>query len=479
VFGWPALVLLLAGLPIVLVAGTRSRWVWPLLLMVNIIGIGPRIKGYFFLDEVLTGLLVVGCLARRATIDSQGTEPKAEASTPPEGLHKIAFAAWIGYVVLQSVRGILVTGDVRLLRWVVMYCMLGIMSSLMVGRKRIAFPSLRDCSLVILGTTIVFYIVYLAQGMYWESVLPARDIFGALGRFQSQHFFWAGSAFSVFPTLIAIPAGLFVLNDKSRRVKTVAWAAILLMMVVALYYDSRTSWLVMGGYLAVAIRKLRLGYVIALLSLFVVLFMAFNPGGTGKVVDFVVGLLGEFEALWKTSDNLADVSRNLQMRAALNAALDSFSGWMFGSGYYSHRYILGPYIVDLYERFLPTLAFKVIEGSRNDPFAFTVFRTTALAALLVDTGVVGVALFGMNFVLTASCVMWTRSRERLILVMTVVMAFMWLLVSNILDIILLHLIIMPGGLVYRLAQASVRSSTGDDNLGPPLATKPRLAGVAR
>jgi hypothetical protein len=85
----------------------------------------------------------------------------------------------------------------------------------------------------------------------------------------------------------------------------------------------------------------------------------------------------------------------------------------------------------------------------------------AFPALLVDTGLLGVTLFAMNFVLAGIGVMKWGGGNRYILVLALFMGFMWLLVSNILDIVLLHLMLMPGGLIYQIGWAGRKAMRGE------------------
>jgi hypothetical protein len=57
----------------------RRRWVWSLLIIVNILGIGPLIKGYAILDETLTYLLALGCLMPIALRGDSKSGPRRDA----------------------------------------------------------------------------------------------------------------------------------------------------------------------------------------------------------------------------------------------------------------------------------------------------------------------------------------------------------------------------------------------------------------
>src|SRR5207248_1333849 len=148
-------------------------------------------------------------------------------------LQRNAYLLFIGYMLLQSFVGIVVNDDMRLVRWVVFYGMLGVLSSIVYYRNNeFPFPSARSTALIVMISGLVYYTAYLVQGVIEEAIL------GQWGRYLTQDYVWSGSAYAVFPTLVATPAALYLMNDGARWVRTLAWGAIAQMMVVAWYYDS-------------------------------------------------------------------------------------------------------------------------------------------------------------------------------------------------------------------------------------------------
>jgi len=462
VFGWVGLVFLLVVLPLVLAAALRRRWVWPMLIIVNIIGIGPLVKGYAILDEVFTYMIVIGCLMLLTLQNRQGQEVDRDRVDALEEKRRWVFELWTGYVVLQSVLGILVNNDPRLVRWVLMYAMFAVLSRIVSRRSDFPFPSLRGAALIVLSTTILYYLVYLGQGVYWDLGLLDPGLLSEAGRFQFQHYWWSGSSSATFPTLVATPAALLLLEDKSLRVRGLAWSGLILMTLIAFYYDSVVSFLVIGLYGLVSLYRLQVRQVVIVGISFFALYFLFVPRPLENLGDFVGRLVEQATVLsWAPSDNYGAEIRRLQVKGSLMAATDDLRSLIFGAGYYSHRYVLVPYMRQIWAESLPSMyydQYNVVSGTKNDPFTMTVFRTMALPALLIDTGLVGVMLFAANFVLAAVGILKRGGSNRYLFTAALFAGFMWLLASHIMDIVLLHLVIMPGGLIYQMSRASMREA---------------------
>ncbi len=431
-----------------------------MLLVVNTFGNGPRLRGYAILDEIFTGLIVAGATLR-IMVHSPNRRPDQ-----PAGFQKWAYIGWIVYMVYEACVGIIVNEDLRLIRWVIFYAMLGMLSLILYRRSsEFPFPSSRQVALIISITTTIYYITYLGQGLIGEM------IFGAwAGRFLTQDYFWTGSAYAVFPTLTAMPAAIILINEASRKVRALAWGSIALMMAVAFYYDSRISWLVMIAICAVSLRTIRVRRIIAIA--FVFLSMAFwsLPNLLEHLPLMGEDLLATSQALW--APQKTDLGRHIQLEAGINAALDDWKTFVFGAGIYSHRFLIVPYIHDLMKwRYQPDLSF-MIPGTRDDSGPeVTIFRTVGFSALLIDAGVVGLLLFIVNLLLVARHVLITRTTMRTNMTLVVILAGLWLLSNNILDIIMFHLILMPCGLIEQWARASAASakvveSPGEEQVVP-------------
>jgi hypothetical protein len=107
--------------------------------------------------------------------------------------------------------------------------------------------------------------------------------------------------------------------------------------------------------------------------------------------------------------------------------------------------VLVPYKNEFYAQYLP----KEKVGD--------VVRTTAFAALLTDTGLVGISLLIMNFLLSAREVFLRLKPAGLkkyacLFLSVFLIAFFWSFITNIQDVMLFYFLIMPSGLIFQFSK---------------------------
>jgi hypothetical protein len=458
-FSWEMVLAGIVALAAALAAMLSPRSFWPILIVANIFGNHPRLKGYFFLDEIITGALVLGILLRLCLAE-RGTDNRDRFSVKPlpaEQLFSTLFLVWCVYLTAQAVIGTIVNDDLRIIRWVLYYGLVAVLAA--VVRRfptLLPFPDFRSTSILVMVTSLVTYLLYLGQGVLFEHILPDKDIFGHLGRFQSQHVIWAGSAYAVFPNLVAIPAAIFVMNDRSRSIRWMAWTLLTVIMVIGFYYDSRITWYSLGGFAIVSLHRMKFARLVMVVGVFCVVFATFVPQASTRFPEFVENLTESVHALWAPSKS--DQPRSLQFKAGFEAIRRSPESFFFGDGIYSHRHTIIPYIKRLYRENLE-MGEDVIQGSRNDPLTIEIFRTTAFTAILIDTGTVGMMLMAAVFGLACLRQIALGHSDRWIFFMGIAMTLLWLLVNNVNDILLMFLILMPHGLMEQWSRARMQDPT--------------------
>lgn len=453
VFSTNGLLFLLAGLIVSVLVARQPRLFWPLLIVVNLFGMGPKIRGYFILDEVFTGFIVLGAIIRLVL---RRTEPSPRRRIPAEF---VLFKLWIGYMILQACIGVLLNDDVKLVRWALFYAVLGVLTLLIFHRGReFPFPPVRQASLLVIGTAVIYFLGYLTVGAASELLL--LDSFGPFARFVSQGAYWAGSAAAVFPAIIAVPAAMVLLNDRHRATRLLAWCCFGIIMVVGLYFFSRTLWLVLAVFVAISWRVVTLRRIALLAGLFSIGAAAFLPNSWRDVPKFFDELRGAARLLWAPGESDAQ-SRRLQLEAGVNTALSDWKVFLVGGGLYSHRFLIVPQVQRLIMERYPDKADFAEPAIRNrDDPPTLIIRTTGVAALLIDTGIIGVTLLLTTVILVIRKVWRSRSTYRSGMVAVLVLAPAWLVASNILDAMLLYLLIMPGGFVEQYNRASVLTVAG-------------------
>lgn len=443
---------LFIGFTVMVIVSMRPRLFWHMLIIVNIVGNGPRLMGYFFWDELLTGCVILGALLRVALLN---TKPQKNVSNPA---HKFVFFLWVFYMVMESIIGIMVNSDLRIIRWILFYIELGLLSSILYYRSReFPFPPVRQFSIVVLITTVIYYIAYLAHGMIIESMLGI----GTLGRVAAQYltegFLWSGSAMAIFPTLIAMASAIFLMNDSSFKVRMLALFSMFLMMFVGFYYDSRLSWVIIFAMCLVSFKRFRLTKLIKIIVLFGLMFHIFMPNN--PIGKFLYTIFEGTQTLWHAGES--GMGRKLQFEAGLLRLTDNQRTFLIGDGIYSHRFTINPHVNELYRKYIPEkLKFNVpsyekIRAAQDvGPGGTTIFRTTAFTALVIDTGIIGMTLFYLNYIFTGLKLIKQKSTQRIILLTILFLAFMWLFNNNISEVVFLYILIMPRGLLEQLSTAS-------------------------
>jgi hypothetical protein len=278
------------------------------------------------------------------------------------------------------------------------------------------------------------------------------DSFGPFGRFVSQGAFWAGSAAAVFPAIIAVPAAMLLLNDQRAAARLLAWSCLGLMMVVGFYFFSRTLWVVMIAFTALFWRVLLLRRIAFIAAVGAIGAAALLPSSRQDAPGFFNEVLRTVGLLWAPGESDAQ-SRVLQLEAGVNTMRSDWKTFLVGAGVYSHRFLIVPQVQELIAARYPDKADFAEPAMRNrDDPPTLIIRTTGAAALLIDTGVLGVALLLAATLAMIKKVWRSGSPHRVGMIGVLVMAPLWLIASNILDAVLLYLLMMPGGLVEQFNQ---------------------------
>jgi hypothetical protein len=415
------------GLLVVLIAGSlalsailRPRWLWPLLVVGAIVGSGPKLKGYVIFDELFLIALVGGALMA-AAVGALGQRDRPLNST-----HAAAFIAWALFMGAQSLRGMVFERDPRIVRWTVMYLALAVLAHLL-SRYRLRRPV--DWHLLVVASTVALYAAYLVVGWYYERTL------GPGGRYGAQGLIWAGTAAAVFPTAIAYPAALLLLERKALATRVLALAAMLIMGVVAWYYDSRFSWLMIGIFTILWLTRRPWVFVIAVTAS---LFLGIDSSVTREDAD----------------DYFSDSTRGLQLQIAADAASHDWVVATIGAGIYSHRTILLPYARAVFNRAVSDemmSSWRDYDGQPMQRGFEGVYRTNGLPAFFIDTGLVGLGLFAVLFAMRAVAIMRSRTSTRRLWLATLAFAAFALVLVNPIDLILFYLLLLPNGPLDELA----------------------------
>lgn len=422
------------GVVIFIIMARKPNLFWTMLIIIAIGTAGLMIQGYALVDEILAGFLVLGILCAILV----GTFHFYEYKEGYLGqLHEFVFNTMIVYMIIQSIRGLLLWHDIRIIRWVFFYGLLGLISWL-ISKRVTPVLSLKKILIIVTASAISYFSLYLFYGIFAE-------MFRNISRYDMQGVEWTGSAYAVFPLIIAMPSALYILMSyRTKYFQIFGTFSILIGIIVAFYYDSRISLLVILALISITFHRIIVNkYIMAvfIFTLFTGLYAGINNSELifDKINAYSTALSDSVNALWNPRES--DLDRNLHFRSSFYAIGENITTLFFGYGIHSSHFVLRPYLQDLYSQYLP----GIIIGET--------VRTEAFTAILVDTGLVGMFLLTLNFVILILRILKKKNNLfRPILIATVVMTFLWTFVSNVQDVILFYLMVMPSGIIYQMSR---------------------------
>lgn len=420
-----------SALVVFIFGATRSNVFWKALIVIATGTAGLMIGGHAVVDEVLVSSLVIGVLYF-VTLNKIRLKKVIKSKT--ESWHALFFFCYTGYMIFEAFRSLLTVGDLTAYRWIFYYLLVAIIS-LLASTTVFSIPDRNQICRLITISALVYFVSYLAHG-YLSEIL--RNI----SRWDLQGVEWSGSAYAVFPLIIAIPAAIgLIINGPARR-KILGFLLIIVAILVANYYDSRTAWIILLTFFLIALVFLKGKKIIIIaLSVFII-FLAIN-GHLETYADSFYRWYGKAFSLFSGSVKDSDADRYLHFRIAFLAVKKSPTDFLFGYGLNVHKSVIGYYYQELARSYSLNIAPK-------GPTAIT--RTTGLTAILVDSGFIGLFLLAINFIFTAVTIIRMKGTGKILALTSLIFLALWLPVSNILDIVLLYLMIMPFGLLEKMAK---------------------------
>ena len=147
----------------------------------------------------------------------------------------------------------------------------------------------------------------------------------------------------------------------------------------------------------------------------------------------------------------------MQFKAGFLRSIDNVKTFLIGDGFYSHRFTILPHIKKLYSENKDSMTEQLIKGTRVDDTNIKIFRTNGFVALLVDTGLIGMILFMLLFIISIFKIIYINkfslfrmlSFDRsLVFAVLPFICFCWFLPINITDLTLAYILIIPNGLLF-------------------------------
>lgn len=460
---WEILLLLVIGVAIASQVAKKPKLFWPLLIIVNLVGLGPSLMKYFFWDKALTAFIILGALSRKK--DPSQAQIGVKASD-----YSMLFNLWIAYMIAESIIGVIVNADIRIVFWVLFYATLGILSYILYHRGgEFPFPSARQFSIIVLATVLVYNIVLVAYGIVVEQVLGLEA-----GRFAAQFvyrdvFVWAPPSVSSYPSIVGMPAAVLAIGDRSVRLRLLALISVSAMVVAAFYYDSRAAYFVIAVGLVLFLAKSRVSGMLAMAAILIPL-IGYSIRGTTTFQDFLsTEVLESGQILWSPSER--DRPRQRHTVAGFIRVTDNLRTFFVGDGFYSHRTTIVPAMEKANEGMPAEIVTIKAQELRDDDF----FRTNAFTALLIDTGVIGMLLLIALFLRCAFKVIARTGPSGTVFISMLVLAFAWQFSVNTTGLCLFYLLFMPLGLVEQLSRLKSARAPVIARGQAPMVARRRLA----
>jgi hypothetical protein len=473
----------------------------PLILVVNIFGNGPQVVGYFFYDEFLSILFSLFFLL--FNILDKGISSIIEPLKKiPKG-YLLLLSIFIIYMSAQSIRGIFVNDDLRIIRWVIFYLgLVPIWYSIYIAIYR-AQPTPIEISSYILFSSLAYLFLYLFIGIYFDNNYASQ--------FSSQNYFWSGTSYAFYPILIALIANYTLLRKKQENNKKFfGFILFLLLVFMSMYFDSRliqisslifalsfliskqfrTTLVLLAIYSTVVSGYISFQYLNAskiniddssitnvvpanliqtkvshqeteseskhypennYQQSLIEKDWVFEPDNTVDALKTYVAhnIIGSFSIL---SSNSSDFTRDLQFIASIEILSNgNIFDKLFGFGFYRHKYLLVDlmqnYFLKNYEKISISEQASLADDSRsdlNDINKINVYRTNSFNGIIIDTGLIGVSLIILILTMSIMTLLTTRIENKYQASLFVMISFFWLFFSNITDIYLFYIILLPG-----------------------------------
>ncbi len=459
----------------------------PIILLVNIFGNAPQVHGYYFYDEYLT--IFVSLYFLFLSIKEKGVSLLIEDIRKIPYLDIILVSLFAIYMIFQSVVGINETNDFRVVRWVVFFFGLVLLYfSILISLLDLYLIKVKAIRIIFWGI-IVYLVLYITIGIIFEIYY--------ISRFNSQNYLIAGTSYFFFPVLLGYYLSYHFLDSRSIGFTNPVYIFFFIVVISSMLFDSRLlqvssliwvfSFLLSHDFKKFI--KLILTYIVVVamyigLEEVVPLYIATNSPiheiehlseeqlmtkRTQELWDqdymhVIKNSLNEVVGNYSTylENNIvgslfvffvptsSDMTRSMQTQATLKILEDgSLYNLFFGNGFYMHRSLLADYMNKIYDENLSKLLAlekaSHLEESRSDlGVKLEIFRTNSINAYIIDSGIIGIFLLLLLLLKSLLSVIKSGVSYRYNKAIIILLAFVWMAFSNITDIYLLYIFIIPG-----------------------------------
>jgi len=409
-------------------------------LVIGLLSTTPLMIGLFtWYDEIFLGFFLLSNM------------PKSFRGK--NKFHFMLFVLFIAYMVGECFHGMIVLESIRKIRWPIFFLILLLLLYKINSKKE---ESMIDEGLAFAITVfgLLFSVVFLGYGIVTEALgVYRQDIQAAMLGYGWSNFrwaIWAHFSYTTFIFIVTLPAVFMTLYDKKPKRRQVAWITLILLFIVAYYYDVRIAAIYLIGSLLLIIPRLGVAKVVIIILLLVSIFAIDTQLRQSKergLKFFFKDLSQTGGSIWSkdTYDPISsrDLDRKVWFLSIFPALTDNWLNLFFGYGFRRAGYVIAPHVYNL-------LIHYGKKGSSADTIG-----SEAITNIAVDTGIIGIVLFLALFVIVGRTVYLNKGKFRWLFVFSILSTFAWLFVTNIIDIVIFYYILMPSGIFVQLARLSV------------------------
>ena len=394
-------------------------------LFILIVTSGIQILGYALVDVLLIGcfLFLIG-LSRRS--------PKLKI----DGVF-----IFCGYMVIQALRGMYVLGDFRMIYWVLFFIIVYFSYLYLIDLSKKSKVDLKFARYVF-NFSMVYFLVY---GLLAITVKNPDDF---------QGIYWVGSS-AAFIIVIPLLCSHFVLFENTKHsLSSLRLPSLLLYLVVTVVHYSRMGMYLLFFYIiflvfkafTFSVKRIVLITVLLALGFFVLDFtrQAFYTNQTGTGTTEIAQIESIFSDDSSLADTSGDLDRFMMVISVYNKWVSSPVEFLFGSGWYTSRYTLKPFEAETVSRF----GLKGFHLSSDKPL-----QVTSFAAIVSDTGIVGLFFLLYFFLKSSKQILKGRSKGALVFLGYLWLNWLFYLVGYSFISIIGFLLIFPDGILVSLSRA--------------------------
>lgn len=431
---------------------------WVMLVPISITTAGLSINGLTIYDEILTVSILLGTLI---AIVNRKTGYKKRSYEQIETWIRYVFNILIIYLILQSLRGVIIFGEVKKIRWVVYFITIGLTSYILLNRD-VEKSNYKSFAYSIVRWSFIYFLAYIITGVIFEFILNISKFEMQPGH--TMQFLWGTTAYVMFPAIVALPASLILFNEKDKKVKRIARLFIAEIIFISFYYESRIIQLsVIIFFAALLITKRTNKRIIwAYIFLILVAVLLFSKGAVvhDNVARKIDDLFKSVTFLMGSNNNPenADLDRIILVKVAFKCINEDVLHFLIGYGYRTSGFIIGSPYYFMIKQYLPRKQY--FTGDLDN------FGAEAFTNIVVETGLIGILLFEILFVLQVVFFLRQRNNKyKYYCIAALISMNIWIFVINMLDIILFFWVLMPKGILYHMTHNSQKFNQVKHKIG--------------